>query len=772
MSSRARKISTIRRKQAVGTPATTKRPKAVLKKPPALAARSKNASRGQMEDLLQQLQATHERFHALARASTDVVYRMSADWKELRHLAGRDFIAEPLKPSQSWLQRYVPRDEQKRAMAVVRKAIRTKSIFELEHRIRRQDGSLGWARSRAVPMLDAKGRIVEWLGMASDVTTVKEAEKAHSQSEQRLRAFLENSAVVAWLKDEDGRYVFLSENYERRFGVRLADWLGKTDFEVWPRETAKVFRRNDLAVLKSKKPIEVVEPAKEADGKVTWWSSHKFHFCDSGGRRYVGGLGVDVTARKQAEEKLAQKQAQFQGILDHSPILISIKDLEGNVVLANRGFDVLDAPPLHEMVGRNVFDLFPKDIALQLWANDLAALRARGPTQSEETVKHKDGRAHTYLTVKFPIHAADKKPYGIGAISTDITTRKRVEAALSESEERFRLFMDNSSSIAWIKDEEGKYVYLNQQFERHFGARLELWQGKTDREFWPAEMAAKFRQNDLAVLKANRSVELVEEAENPDGSLSFWLSTKFPFSDAVGRRYIGGIALDITERKRLENEVLRIAEVEQARIGYDLHDGVGQTLTGVASLVDVLEMDLEGEAKRAAQRVQQLVRQAIQEVRQISHGLSPLAVRNRGLIGSLRLLADTVRQSHRTECVLELDDTVCAGPPENETQLFRIAQEAVSNALRHGKATRLTITLAHAGGGQCQLIVADNGCGMQPGMAAKAEGIGLRVMAYRAQQIQGTLDIGRRPGGGVRITCRFPCSQPTVKKNRARRPKA
>ena len=93
MSSRARKISTIRRKQAVGTPATTKRPKAVLKKPPALAARSKNASRGQMEDLLQQLQATHERFHALARASTDVVYRMSADWKELRHLAGRDFIA-------------------------------------------------------------------------------------------------------------------------------------------------------------------------------------------------------------------------------------------------------------------------------------------------------------------------------------------------------------------------------------------------------------------------------------------------------------------------------------------------------------------------------------------------------------------------------------------------------------------------------------------------------------------------------------------------------
>jgi PAS domain S-box-containing protein len=313
MSSRARKISTTRRKKAVGTPAASKRPKAVLKKPPAPAARSKGMSRGQMEDLLQQLQSTNERFHALARASTDVVYRMSADWKELRHLAGRDFIADTLKPSESWLQKYVPRDEQKRVMAVVRKAIRTRGVFELEHRVRRKDGSLGWARSRAVPMLDSKGRIVEWLGMASDVTTVKEAEEALRQSEQRLRAFLENSAVIGWLKDEEGRFVFLSENFQRRFGVRLADWLGKTDFDVWPQETAKVFRRNDLAVLKSKKPIEVVEPAREADGKVTWWSSHKFHFCDSGGRRYVGGLGVRYHRTQAGGGGAGQKAGAVSG---------------------------------------------------------------------------------------------------------------------------------------------------------------------------------------------------------------------------------------------------------------------------------------------------------------------------------------------------------------------------------------------------------------------------------------------------------------------------
>ncbi|MEZ5386626.1 MAG: PAS domain-containing protein [Prosthecobacter sp.] len=771
MSTRARKISTTDPKKAAVKRGASKRSKAVAAGVAPSSGLSEAVSRGQMDELFKQLQSSEERFRALARASSDVVYSMSADWKEMRHLVGRDFIADTLKPSQTWLQKYIPRNDQKQVMVAIRKAIRTKSIFELEHRVRRVDGSFGWTFSRAVPILDSKGRIQEWLGMASDVTARREAEEALRQSEQRLRAFLENSAVIGWLKDEDGRFVFLSENFQRRLGVRLADWLGKTDFEVWPREIAEGFRRNDLAVLKSRKPIEVIEPSRDADGNVTWWLSHKFHFCDSAGRQYVGGLGVDITARKQAEEELAHKQAQFQAILDNSPALISIKDLEGNVVLANRGFDVLDAPPLHELVGRNVFDLFPKDIARQLWSNDLAALKADGPLQSEETVKHKDGQSHTYLTVKFPLHAADRKPYGVCAISTDITTRSRIEAALSESEERFRLFMDNSPSIAWIKDEDGKYVYLNQKFAERFGARLELWRGKTDREFWPAEIAEKFRENDLAVLAANRPVEMVEEAENPDGSRSFWLSTKFPFTDAVGHRYIGGIALDITERQRLESEVLRIAEVEQARIGYDLHDGVGQTLTGVASLVDVLEMETDGEARVAAQRVRELVRQAIQEVRQLSHGLSPLAVRHRGLIGSLRLLADTVRQSHRAECVIELDGTVRAGGPENETQLFRIAQEAVSNALRHGRARRISITLSHAGGGHCQLVVADNGCGMKPGAADKAEGIGLRVMAYRAEQINGTLDIGRRPGGGVRITCRFPCKQAT-RKRRAKRPKA
>lgn len=139
---------------------------------------------------------------------------------------------------------------------------------------------------------------------------------------------------------------------------------------------------------------------------------------------------VDITERKRAEQERAHTQSQLQAILDYSPDLISIKDLDGNIVLANQSFDVLDAPPLHDLIGQNVFDVFPQDVAAKLWKNDLAALHARGPVRSEEVVRHKDGNWHTYMTVKFPIHLEADHLTGICAISTDITERKLTEDAL------------------------------------------------------------------------------------------------------------------------------------------------------------------------------------------------------------------------------------------------------------------------------------------------------------------------------------------------------
>jgi len=131
-------------------------------------------------------------------------------------------------------------------------------------------------------------------------------------TEARMTAFLSNSAVVGWMKDEKGRYTFLSDNFERHFRVKSADWLGRTDADVWPSDVAETFRRNDLTVLEKNEPIEVVEEAIEPDGSRSSFLISKFPFQDASGKRYVGGLGVDITDRVQAEQALAESEERLR----------------------------------------------------------------------------------------------------------------------------------------------------------------------------------------------------------------------------------------------------------------------------------------------------------------------------------------------------------------------------------------------------------------------------------------------------------------------------
>jgi PAS domain S-box-containing protein len=174
-------------------------------------------------------------------------------------------------------------------------------------------------------------------------------------------------------------------------------------------------------------------------------------------------------ALSASKEALSLEHAKLQAILDYSPALISVKDLHGNVILANRNFAVLDVPPLHEFVGRNVFELFPREVAENLWNNAQSAFKAGGPVEFEEIVQHKDGKWHTYLTVKFPVYEESGQPFGICAISNDITERKEAEKRLRRSEENFRRSLDDSPLGVRIVTAEGDTIYANRSFLDLYG---------------------------------------------------------------------------------------------------------------------------------------------------------------------------------------------------------------------------------------------------------------------------------------------------------------
>ncbi len=150
------------------------------------SARELLARLGARLELVRMRRAHESRFQAFVSATSEVIYQMSPDWSELRFLQGRDFLADTEDPSHSWLDKYIHPDDQTRVMAVIQEAVRTKSVLQLEHRVRRVDGSWGWAFSRAVPLLDAKGNILEWFGAATDITARKQADEELRQRERAL----------------------------------------------------------------------------------------------------------------------------------------------------------------------------------------------------------------------------------------------------------------------------------------------------------------------------------------------------------------------------------------------------------------------------------------------------------------------------------------------------------------------------------------------------------------------------------------------------------
>ncbi|GAA5216913.1 EAL domain-containing protein [Corallincola platygyrae] len=183
---------------------------------------------------------------------------------------------------------------------------------------------------------------------------------------------------------------------------------------------------------------------------------------------------LNILQRQQfrmSDSPLSSGEVDLLPIIEHSPAAISAKDLNGNILFVNRHFSKLEGPPPEEYVGKNVFELFPKDIASQLWSNDLEAINKNG-IEIEESVYHRDGTLHTYLSNKFPLRDRTGEIFGVCAISTDITLRKATESELRESEQRLKTLLRYAPEAILIFDvDRGRYVDANRNAEKLFGLR-------------------------------------------------------------------------------------------------------------------------------------------------------------------------------------------------------------------------------------------------------------------------------------------------------------
>jgi signal transduction histidine kinase len=212
--------------------------------------------------------------------------------------------------------------------------------------------------------------------------------------------------------------------------------------------------------------------------------------------------------------------------------------------------------------------------------------------------------------------------------------------------------------------------------------------------------------------------------------------------------------------QRLERQIVNISEMEQRRIGQDLHDGICQHLAALSCAATSLRDDLEdlrlrAEATTAADLANQL-REAIVQTRDLAHGLAPAHVSQVGLVLALELLAKNVSRLQGVRCTFTSSGQVIGCDEHTATNLYRIAQEAINNATRHGRALQIAVSL-EANGPRLTLRIEDDGLGIS---SSGSSGMGLAVMRYRARLSGGELQISRPPGGGTVVTCTAQIQQP------------
>jgi len=402
--------------------------------------------------------------------------------------------------------------------------------------------------------------------------------------------------------------------------------------------------------------------------------------------------------------------------------------------------------------------IYPDD--KQRWSTEAAEMFLSGkPLKSAYRVLARDGRVLWFHCEAEMIRKSDGRPWFIYGVGVDVTELKQAEEALQEERNVLSAILDIVGALIVVLDPQGRIVRFNRACEQTTGYSFEEVRGKY---VWDLFLMPEEVDNFKAILRQPNSAQTPGDYETywltRDGNsrLITWSSTILAGKKgATSHVIVTGI--DITERKRLEKRILEVSAREQRRIGEDLHDGLGQHLTGIAFMSKVLESNLSEKTlpeSSDAAKIVSLVNEAINKTRELSRGLLPVVSDAHGLMSALTRCAEEMQDLFRITCRFECGAPVLVYDVNVATHLYHIAREGVNNAIKHGHPSHIVIGLS-AENGEGTLSVQDDGEGISE-ISMNHTGMGLNIMSYRANMVGGSLDVRKNFTGGTSVVCIFP----------------
>jgi PAS domain S-box-containing protein len=602
------------------------------------------------------------------------------------------------------------------------------------------------------------------IALGRDISGSKSAEAALRRSQEQFRTIVEHSHDVIWMSDTEGKVVFCNRRAGDLCGLRTSDLVGRC-FE-------------ELVGLKEAGRLEEIRQRVLAGGSL----EHELNLNSAQGRavslavsvvrvreggRVVGtvSFGRDITERKEMEVALLDSEQELAAVVYGSPIPKFVIDRDHRVICWNKALEEVTGVMGEKVIGtsRHWAAFYEKERPC------MADLLVDGKTgEIPEWYQQKSSRSPlvpgAYQGTDFLpllgrwLHFTaatirDSKGDVIGAVETleDITESKLSEDSLRESEERFRMIFDGvSDAILIVEPATGAVLDVNTRMCEMYGYTRDEARALTVRDL----SLGPDPEGLYSMMKAVREVPLTTEwpSRSRRGDV-FWVEANMRRAVIAGQELLLVTVRDISERKRLEHQILTAGEREQRRLMSDLHDCLGQQLVALAFFARSLCKRISAAGGVGLEDADAIVAMATETMgcaRDLASGLYPGELDRGDLVAALEKLAATAARVFRVPCVFRGERCAIPGGVSTMLHLYRIAQEAVNNAVKHGRATAIHVTLA-AVDARIELVVEDDGVGIPDDISAG--GSGLRIMRYRAEWIGWTLSVRRREEGGTRVAC-------------------
>ena len=628
----------------------------------------------------------------------------------------------------------------------------------------RKDGTIiscEWYNSACY---DGQGRMTSIFSLVLDVTVRQQAEQALRESETRLRAVLDSAVDGIITISERGIIESLNPAAVEMFGYSVGEMVGQNVTLLMPSPDREQHDRRLANYCETGvRKVIGLGLSHEASGRRRDGRSFPLELSVSevrlDGRRSFTGIVRDITRRKQAEEELRQSEGRFRTLFKASPIAIALQGDDGRMIEVNDSYQRMLGYTEEELRKLGVKRItHPEDVAEgDRFYHELVA-GSRDHYQREKRYFRKDREVIWGISTVSAIRSSGGKLQYLISTVEDITARRQAETVMRE----LASIVEHSADAIIGQTGAGVITSWNRSAERIYGYSAAEVVGHPLARLLPSGADGDLERTVRRLHAGSRVEEFETVGRRKDGTLIEVVMTLSPIrNERHGLAAASTIVRDITERKRLEREILRVGAEERRRISHELHDSLGQTLTGIAFKAKALQGRLAQAASPLAKdlgEVATLVSGAVAETRRLAQGLNPVEIENAGLVVALADLAAKTQHLFGLACNFRCAETELAAAPTTEAVLYRITQEAIHNAVSHGSPQTIEIELSRTAD-RLQLCVRDDGTGFDAA-AITSSGMGLRIIQHRVHAHGGTLQIQSQPGAGTRIECSLPLVEP------------